>query len=311
MKLGLYIWRFASAAVAVLPAPVVETVARGIGVVIYYSWVTRQNVARDNFGRVLGKKPRDPEVGRVARRALSNYCVYILDMLRYPRVPFERFEQRVEIREEERLKDVLAEDKPLIVVSAHFGNMDYAAAVAAKRYRRFTLAAETIKPVELFEYLARLRSERGTDLIPYDRAPRKIIEAIRRKEIVGFLIDFGVNSQKDIHNVEVTFFGDRTRFPSSPAILAQRFGAPLLVAFTHVTDEGRIEVDIEPPIYIPADQPREDVERQVMQLVAQRFEKYISAHPDQWYVFRPMWPRPQPRRRPLLKRLTAALNDGS
>lgn len=309
MKLGLYLWRFASSVVAFAPQPLVHSVARSVGALIYYSWVTRQGVARENFARVLQRDPRDPEVGRVARRALSNYCAYIADMMRYPSVPFAEFERRVRIHEDESLREVMALDKPLIVVSAHFGNMDYAAAVAAKRYRRFTLAAETIKPIELFDYLARLRSERGTDLVPYDRAPRKIIEAIRRKEIVGFLIDFGVNAQKDIHTAQVSFFGEHTTFPSSPAILAQRFSAPILVAFTHITRDGAIEVSIDPPIFIPRELPREQVELETMQHVAERFEKFIAAHPEQWYVFRPMWPRAP--RRTLLKRLTAVLSDSA
>ena len=97
----------------------------------------------------------------------------------------------------------------------------------------------------------RVRAENGVDLIPYDQAPRKIIEALKRKEIVGFLIDFGINAHKDINTVPVQFFGARTDFPSSPAILAQRYDAPVFVAFARVGEHKEIHIEIEPPIYVP------------------------------------------------------------
>lgn len=308
MILGFYLWRLISAIVTTLPTSLANRMARGIGVLVYYVWFTRRQVARENFSRVLARPVDDPLVGRVARRAFSGYCVYLLEMMRYPRISLEEMRARVQIEEDSVLQELLARDQPLIVVSAHFGNMDYAAAVAAERYRRFTLAAETIKPIQLFEYLARVRSERGADLVPYDRAPRKIIQAIKQKQIVGFLIDFGINAQRDMNTTEVTFFGERTRFPSSPAILAQRFGAPLVVASTPIGKDGRIHVHIEPPIHLPHAMPREQAEREGMQRVAESLEKCIRAHPDQWYVFRPIWPT-RAARPPLLKRLTAAFSD--
>ncbi|MBI4673469.1 MAG: lysophospholipid acyltransferase family protein [Chloroflexi bacterium] len=188
----------------------------------------------------------------------------------------------------------LMQDLPIVFVSAHFGNMDYAAPAAVERYRPMTLAAETIKPVELFHHLAHQRSQNGVHLIPYDQAPRKIIEAVKRKEIVGFLIDFGINAHKDINTVPVTFFGETTFFPSSPAILAQRYHAPLMTGFAYIGAHKQIHITIDPPILISPQLPRAQAERETMQLVAERFEKAIRARPEQWYVFRPMWP-PKPR----------------
>jgi lauroyl/myristoyl acyltransferase len=215
-------------------------------------------------------------------------------MMRYPQVPREEFRRRVHIDVDPATHALMKQDRPFIVVSAHFGNMDYAAPVAAEQYRRLTLAAETIKPVELFEHLAHLRSQNGVDLIPYDRAPRKIIEALKRNEIVGFMLDFGINSHKDINTVPVRFFGETTHFPSSPALLAQRYQAPLIVAFARMVEHDEIHIEVEPPIHVARETPREQAQQETMQKIAERFERALRANPEQWYVFRPMWP-PKPR----------------
>ncbi len=311
MKTTLLAWRTASGVMGALPPYLADRIARGVGTGVYYLWFTRRRVARENFARVLSRPPNDPRVGRVVRAAFSNYSVYILNMMRYPRVHRDERRRRVHFNVDPAAHAAMQQDKPMILVSAHFGNMDYAAPIAVEHYRRMTLAAETIKPVELFEYFGRLRSQNGVDLIPYDRAPRKIIEAIKRKEIVGFLIDFGVNSHKDINTVPVRFFGEMTSFPASPAVLAQRYAAPLLVAFARICDDGDTYIDAGPPIEVPRNMPREQVQQETMQKVAERFEKSIRAHPEQWYVFRPMWPRkPRPSGR-LLKSLRTRRNNSA
>lgn len=297
MIITYYLWRFGSWLLTFIPRPVADMVARGGGAGAYYVWGSRRKVARENFAHVLGKPANDPAVGRVARSSFSNFSTYLLEVMRFPRVPLDQIESRVVIHETEEFRRAMTAGTPIIMISAHFGNMDYASAVATRRYGRFTMAAETIHPVQLFQYLARTRSERGVDLIPYDQAPRKIIQALKRKEWIGFLIDFGVNNQKDIATTEVMFFGATTRFPASPALLAQHSGAPIMVVHTFVDRERRIQSSVEPPIYVPRSLPRDQAAQTTMQLVAQQMEKFIQQHPEQWYVFRAMWPDQGPSRR--------------
>lgn len=274
-----------------LPPSLAEKIARGLGAGTYYVWRNKRRVARENFARVLNKPVNHPLVGRVARTSFTNYTVYLLNMLRYDRVTLDEFRRQVRFDIEPRAHALLMQDRPVILVSAHFGNMDYAAPAAVDRYRPITMAAETIKPPELFDHLARLRSAHGIHLIPYDRAPRKIIEALKRNEIVGFMLDFGINSHKDINTVAVTFFGEKTSFPASAVILAQRYQAPMVVSFAQIGPAGEIHIRTSPPIFVPSDLPREQAERETMQCIAGHFEQMIGSHPEQWYIFRPIWPQ--------------------
>ncbi len=295
MSPGFFVWQSISEVMGALPPPLADRVARALGASAYYLWFTRRWVARQNFARVLNRPADDPQVGRVARASFSNYTLYLLNMMRYGKVPRSEFGENVQIHVDPETHAALMQDCPIVFVSAHFGNMDYAAPAAVERYRPLTLAAETIKPVELFHHLAQQRSQNGIHLIPYDQAPRKIIQAVKRKEIVGFLLDFGINAHKDINTVPVTFFGETTFFPSSPAILAQRYHAPMVTVFARSGADKQIHITIDPPIFISPQLPRAQAEGETMQLVAERFERAIRACPEQWYVFRPMWP---PRTRP-------------
>jgi KDO2-lipid IV(A) lauroyltransferase len=177
--------------------------ASTLGTSVYYIMRARRRVARENFSHVLGKPPNDPKVGRVARHAFRNYARYIRDVMIYPTLGAAELEGRVRIHGQEHLDRTLTIGKGAILVSAHFGNMDIPSAVAARQYKPMTLVAETLRPQKMMDFLTRMRSRRNVFLYPYHTAPRKMLEAIRRNELIGMLLDFGVTHHLDIDTVPV------------------------------------------------------------------------------------------------------------
>jgi Kdo2-lipid IVA lauroyltransferase/acyltransferase len=265
--------------------------ASTLGTSAYYIMRARRRVARENFSHVLGKPANDPKVGRVARYAFRNYVRYIRDVMIYPTLGVAELERRVRINGQEHLESILSMGKGAILVSAHFGNMDLPSAVAARRYSPMTLVAETLRPQQMMNYLTAMRSRRNVFLYPYDKAPRKMLEAIRRNEIIGMLLDFGVTHHLDIDTAPVRFFGTETQFPTGPAQLSRLTGAPIIVCHTRVMDNEMIEACLTEPIYVQRTRNRQCDIQNAIENVAGRFEQFISQSPDQWYIFRPMWGR--------------------
>ncbi len=289
MIIVYWLWRLGIFLAGVLPRRWSAVGAEVMGNGAYYLMPSRRQVAKENFSYVLSKSPDDPEVRRVARRAFQNYAHYLHDVMIYPRTSVAELEQRVTIQGKEHVERALALGKGAILVSVHFGNMDITSAVVAKQYRPLTLVAETLRPPQLMNYLTRMRSARNVHLYPYDRAPRKIIEALRRNEFVGFLLDFGVTHHLDIATVTVDFFNTPTQFPAGPAQLAFLTGAPIIVCHARATANNHIQAHATDPIFVPRRSNRHQVFQETMQQVANRLENFIRAHPEQWYIFRPMW----------------------
>ncbi len=284
-----WLWRFGMFLTGTAPRRVSLAIAAAMGTSAYYLMPMRRAIAKDNFAHVLGKPPSDPEVGRVARHALRNYVCYLRDVMIYPSLSTAELEERVTIHTPEHFDQALAGGKGAIIVSAHFGNMDLPSAILSNRFRPIALVSETLRPQELMDYLTRIRGQRKVNMHPYDRAPRKIIEALRRNEMTAFLIDFGVTHHFDMNTVPVTFFDTATDFPSGPAQLSMLTGAPMLVGHAHVGDDGQIHVYTDPPLYVTHTGNRKVDLQVAMQEVARRMENFIRAAPDQWYMFRPMW----------------------
>lgn len=289
MIIVYWLWRLGVFLTGVLPRRWSRAGAKVLGSGVYYLMPSRRQIAKENFSYVLSKSPNDPEVRRVARRAFQNYALYLRDVMIYPSLSPAELEKRVTLHQKAFVDRALALGKGVIIVSAHYGNMDIPSAVIAKNFKPLTLVAESLRPPQLMDSLTRMRRARNVHLYPYDRAPRKIIQALKRNELTGFLLDFGLTHHFDITTVKVNFFGTPTDFPAGPAQLALLTGAPILVGYALANTDGHIDVYGTEPIIAQRNGNRQEDLQVTMQEIANRLENFIRAHPEQWYIFRPMW----------------------
>jgi KDO2-lipid IV(A) lauroyltransferase len=282
-------WRFGMMVTGIAPHRLSLAIARFFGSLGYYMMALRRQVARENFAHVLDLPADDPQVGHVTRESFKNFAVLMRDVMLYPSLSMEELEQRVTIRNPEHLQKALARGRGAIIVSAHFGNMDLPSAILANRFTPIALVSETLRPKQLMDYLTKIRGDRKVNMNPYDRAPRKLIEALKCNEMAGFLIDFGVTHHFDMHTVPVTLFGAQTNFPTGPAQLAMLTGAAIIVGHAHVTTDGHIDVFTNPPLIPPRTGDRKRDIEITMQKIAKLMEDFIRLYPEQWYILRPMW----------------------
>ena len=297
-----WVWRFGMFLAAVTPRRLSFFIAGLIGGLGYYALPLRRQIARENFAHVLAKSPSDPEVKRMAHESFRNFGRYLRDVMLYPSLSLPELQKRVTLKSPEHFADGLAAGKGLILVSAHFGNMDLAGTIIAHRFTPVTLVGETLRPRQLMDFLTRVRAARGVILFPYDSAPRKIVQALKRNETTAFLLDFGITHHFDLTTVPVTFFGMQTNFPAGPAQLALLTGAPIVVGHAHVATNEHIDVHTNPPLFVSRNGDRHENLQAIMQQIATLMEEFIRLYPEQWYMFRPMWHHENSVRR--IQRLT-------
>ena len=115
---------------------------------------------------------------------------------------------------------------------------------------------------------------------------------MRRNEALAILIDTPVDSG----GVEVNFFGERTMVPAGPARIALRTGArviPVALPRASGTSDQLIAMaDFDVRVTRTGDDER-DVQALTQRIFAAH-ERFIRAYPDQWYIFRRMWPARSP-----------------
>ena len=250
----------------------------------YLLWPKKRAWSNRNFGHVLGLPPDDPRVRRLALRAYREYGRYLVELMRVPFMPEEQVIALMEPLDPVHIQRVRDETSGgLIVTAAHVGNNDVVGAAIAHMGLPLNVVADDSAFPELFEYLRAQREQWHATLIPW-RNLRAIFGVLRRRELLGLLVDWGYRSD----GIPVKLFDAWTTLPAGPATLAAktslpdpagdhdprtRWPAPGDPCRTH---RGRLSD--------PADLQR------ATQAIADAVAETIRPAPEQWYSFKPIWP---------------------
>ena len=288
MLMIYWLWRLGSWCAGHAPLAVSRATARMVGQLGYWLLPSMRRHSMANYAQVLGKLETDAEVRRVTQLAFKNFAVYLLDVMRFPYISDAELAQRVVLHERDEFRRALDEHKGVIFVSAHFGNMELAGVQLAKQFAPITLAAEVLKARQLYDWLVANRARHNVRLVPYKQAARTIISALRANEFVGFFLDLGIGY--DHRGVPVRFFGKTAYFPAAPALLAHHTGSPIIQCFAVIGDDGLIHGHSFPIIRQDKSLGRDAFVQSVTQQFATNMEEFIGKHPEQWYIFRRIWP---------------------
>ncbi len=245
--------------------------------------------ATDNMRQVLGPHVDARETRRMTRAAFANYARYMVDVVRLPHLKQRELIDSISLEGWEHVETAYAHGKGVVFASGHIGNWDMAAATFAARGRPVSALVETLKPARWNERVQRTRIASGVKAIPIESGVRDMLAALRKREGLAVLVDRPVARD----GVAVTFFGRATRIPGGAATLALRTGSPVVPVALVRNPGGRGYLGhIGPPIV----GEKGDDPSMIMQRVMIWLEGIIRRYPDQWFMFRQMWPAGEPLR---------------
>jgi Kdo2-lipid IVA lauroyltransferase/acyltransferase len=286
-------WRLSATLAQRLPSWITYRAAVAGGEIAYLVWIRRRRIAKQNFAVVLDRPADDREVARVARRAFRNFGKYLVEIMRFPRLDSDDFHRLVSVdpRSWSYFRAARDHGRGLIFVSMHFGNFEIGGARIADEMP-LNVIADELENQRLMDLLVANRAHKNVKLLPPEGAVRQVLQALRRNEMVGLMMDLGPRA-RELDNVEVMFFGTPTAFPTIAANLARVSGAPIVVAAVTRERDNTFRGVALPPIFVErTKQAAHDIER-TTQAIVHGLEQLVRGDPDQWYIFRPMWPRPE------------------
>lgn len=288
--LGYWAWRLGAGLVQRLPARFVYAGAVFFGELAYVGWRTKREITKHNFSIVLGRAPTDPEVARIARRSFRNFAKYLTEIMRFPKLHDRDLERMVTIEPSSlaHLEAARRHGRGLIFVSAHFGNFELGGARIAQDIP-LNVVADELNNERLMDLLVQNREHKNVNIVPSEGSVKHVLAALRRNEMVGFMLDLGPRAH-ELANVQVRFFGSPTTFPTIAAGLARVSGAPIVVAAVRRERNNTFRGVALPPIFVPRTKDAaKDLEHATQAMVA-ALESLVERDLDQWYIFRPMWP---------------------
>jgi KDO2-lipid IV(A) lauroyltransferase len=244
---------------------------------------------RKNLRRVVGPAMSELRMDALVGDALRSYSRYWLETFRLETMDHAAVAGRTEqnLIGAEHIDDGLARGKGVVLTLPHSGNWDAAGIWMVQRKGPFTTVAERVKPESVFDRFVAYRESIGMEVIALtggQRSPTDVLaERLRANRVVVLLADRDLSR----NGIEVNFFGEPTRMPAGPALLAATTGASLHTAHPYFVEDGW-GLTFSPRIELPDGRLRDQVAAGT-QLMADLFAARIAEHPADWHMLQRLW----------------------
>lgn len=270
-----------------LPEPVAVRLGRTIA---DFAWKQRgKGVQRleSNYARVVpGASPE--RLAELSRAGMRSYLRYWMESFRLPAWSEDRIKNGFEAQDLHHLTEGLAAGKGVILALPHLGNWDLAGAwVTTKLETPFTTVAERLKPETLYDRFVAYREGLGMEVLPHNGG--SAFGTLARRLRDGGLVCLVADRDLSASGVEVDFFGEKTRMPAGPALLAQQTGALLLPVTLWYDESPVMRGRVHPPIAVPESGTRAEKTSVMTQALADAFATGIADHPEDWHMLQRLW----------------------
>ncbi|HEM56539.1 MAG TPA: hypothetical protein ENO30_07265, partial [Thermodesulfobium narugense] len=229
----------------------------------------------------------EKELNILVSQNFYNYSIYYLEiillplLIKFTKYFINNFQESYSILRNCFLK---ANDKGIVVITAHFGNWDlgsYIISSISKECNKKTFAvAESIKPKWLFKFFKWTREKAGLETIPLNESTGiKSLKELKKGNVIALVVDRNLTK----HGIKTTFFGRECIFNDGPSILIKRTNPKLFIA-------GLCRLNKKYQIYFKEiEYKSESSKEEITNLLIKNLEEMIKISPTQWFIFQPNW----------------------
>jgi KDO2-lipid IV(A) lauroyltransferase len=285
LAMGL-LWLIAHG-IAALPLHMSLALGRGLGRVFGSVIRYHRRDALEALARSL------PDLDTAAREEIIKrmYAHFGMNLVESLRLAGGKLRQ-VEMMEQHGIDQVhqaLERNKGALILTAHFGNWDLLSVLTPRIGFPLTIISKDVKNRALNTFWMDMRRAKGLSIVPAHQSYRKCRAALKRNELVGFILD---QNMIDKEGIFVDFFGRPACTTPGLAFMAAQSGAPVIPVFTRRLENGRHEMRVYPPLDPPPDREPETI-REATQQYTRIIEDMVRQYPDQWIWIHRRW-RTQP-----------------
>src|SRR3970040_846715 len=152
----------------------------------------KRETAMRNHARIIGRRPNDPVVERMAHRALRDFGRHIVELLSVQGWSLEVMRDRIDIEGDEHFEEAMAHGKGIIFTGAHLGSIEVASTLVLLKGFQISSVAEKLNPRMLMDWLTACRAQMGVELLPATGSGMTLVRRLRRGEMVALVVDMGV-----------------------------------------------------------------------------------------------------------------------
>jgi len=244
----------------------------------------RRRITQENLRAAYPEWTED-ECRKLALRMWEHLFLMVVEIAHLPLKLHEtNWRRYVSNRHKEWIVSAMLQDRPTIVISAHFGNFELAGyMLGLYGFPTFTVARTLDNPF-LDDYVNRFRSKTGQRIIPKDDCYEKILEVLAKNGAITFLADQHAGAK----GLQVKFFGRSASAYKAIALFSLQHDAPMVIGTARRIGKP---LEYELAIHAVADPRRPELgdPRKATQWYTTITEEFIREAPEQYWWLHDRW----------------------
>jgi KDO2-lipid IV(A) lauroyltransferase len=272
-----------------LPRSALLRLGRIIGICAYLTRSNDREIAYANLQIAFGDSMSKQQKRQLVKHTFVHATQSLLSLFSFPRLTKDHVERMYEVRNIELLRELESRGKGVVLVSMHFHNWELGTFALGSLGAPMTLVTEPTRNPAVEKRVTALRTLSGHRAV----APRfgliRMARTLQKGQSVGMLVD--VNGRRNRGGVWLKFFGLEVFNGAAEAVMALRWGAPILFVHAEPGDNGRARIVFGPEVqHTPTGDFDADV-KALAQKCLDLCEGLIREHPEQWLWTYKRWKR--------------------
>ena len=253
-------------------------------------------VALDNLRHAFGEGDQ-AQRDRLVRDVYRHFCTMLMEIAHMPRMLHpQNWKQHFRLLDYGPMLDLLLSDRPILIVSGHFGNWELGGYVFALFGFRTHAIARPLDNPHVDAFLRRFRENTGQKLLRKDGDFERMQKVLADRGIMMTLGDQDAGQR----GLFVNFFNRPASTHKAIALFALEYNVPMMVmtCTRRPGDPSAWGYDIwGGDVILPEEyQGQPDAVRAITQRVTTALEGMIRRHPEQYFWLHRRW-KHQPKSR--------------
>ncbi len=284
-KAEYLIFSIISRAVTIIGFKRVKYPAKVLAFLIFYLIPIRKKVVTENLRKAFPEKS-EKEIKRIAKKNYESFAITFLEIMAMPGLTEKNVLNFAHSDSLDILEKAADEGKGVFMLTAHFGNWEYAGTwIGVKLNRSILGLAKKQRNPYVNDWLTKTRGKFGNRELRAGAGLRGLIAAARKGEIIGTVGD----QRGSKEGPRVKFFGIDTACYTGTAALSLKLGTPIVLLFESRQPDGTYNIVFEKFECSEDDEFYDNPEMCLTQKYFKRLEDVIRKYPEQWLWMHNIW----------------------
>jgi KDO2-lipid IV(A) lauroyltransferase len=265
-----------------LPLKGAYWLAEKIGAIWFHLNRKAQAKVLENLKVILGQSEEE-KLKPAAREVFVNFAKYLVEFFRLRKLDSRYIKEKIKFKNFKSIEPF--RNKGVILLGAHLGNWELAAAVMTKFGFKLNAIALKHKYRKIDLFFKNQRERHGIKIMSPSVSIRSVFEKLKKGEALAVIGDRNFSS----HGIEMDFFNRPTLIPKGPAFFSLKTGCPIICLFPIREKDNSFIFFIEDPIYPPVGGFNEENLKKMNKEILKTIEKYIKKYYTQWLMIHRLW----------------------